>query len=173
MVPPRVVVKDGMGGRRLARSFSRSAATERLVNAIFVVIMSELFQLRPRSTAFLISTWSRNSRRIVPISRSTNGWDQVLRPPQLGFDPFLFGDQLADAEQPWVHNITSLQGLWVRKSGYPTLCHGSLSGMRSNGLACGYVALEAEEGRGADRFLNRLPWPHRPLLQVSKAVSIA
>jgi len=33
MVPPRVVVKDGMGGRRLARSFSRSAATERLVPA--------------------------------------------------------------------------------------------------------------------------------------------
>ena len=45
MVPPRVVVKDGMGGRRLARSFFRSAATERLVNAIFVVINSELFQL--------------------------------------------------------------------------------------------------------------------------------
>ena len=45
MVPPSVVVKDGMGGRRLARSFSWSAATERLVNAIFVVIISELFQL--------------------------------------------------------------------------------------------------------------------------------
>jgi IS5 family transposase len=26
MVPPRVMVKDGMGGRRLARSFFRSAA---------------------------------------------------------------------------------------------------------------------------------------------------
>jgi hypothetical protein len=48
MVPPSVVVKDGMGGRRLARSFSRSAATERLVNAIFVVIISELFQLSPQ-----------------------------------------------------------------------------------------------------------------------------
>jgi hypothetical protein len=45
MVPPSVVVKDGMGGRRLARSFSRSAAIERLVNAIFVVIIAELFQL--------------------------------------------------------------------------------------------------------------------------------
>ena len=45
MVPPSVVVKDGMGGRRLARSFSRSAAAERLVNAIFVVINSVLFQL--------------------------------------------------------------------------------------------------------------------------------
>ena len=45
MVPPRVMVKDGMGGRRLARSFSRSAATKRLVNAMFVVIISELFQL--------------------------------------------------------------------------------------------------------------------------------
>ena len=29
MVPPCVVVKGGMGGRRLARSFSRSAAAER------------------------------------------------------------------------------------------------------------------------------------------------
>ncbi len=28
MVPPSVVVKDGMGGRRFARSFSRSAAIE-------------------------------------------------------------------------------------------------------------------------------------------------
>src|ERR1700716_2991631 len=46
-VSPSVVVKDGLGGRRLARSFSRSAATERLVNAIFVVITSELFQLSP------------------------------------------------------------------------------------------------------------------------------
>src|SRR2546422_5842369 len=45
MVPPSVAVKEGMGGRRFARSFSRSAATERLVNAIFVVINSELFQL--------------------------------------------------------------------------------------------------------------------------------
>jgi hypothetical protein len=32
------VIKDGMAGRRFARSFSWSAATERLVNAIFVVI---------------------------------------------------------------------------------------------------------------------------------------
>jgi hypothetical protein len=45
MVPPSVVIKDGMGGRRFARSFSWSAATERLVNAIFVIINSELFQL--------------------------------------------------------------------------------------------------------------------------------
>ena|SRR5437773_2314223 len=45
MVPPSVVVQDGMGGRRIARSFSRSAAAERLVNAIFIVIISELFQL--------------------------------------------------------------------------------------------------------------------------------
>ena len=33
MVPPRVLVEDGMGGRRLARSFSRSAAAERLARA--------------------------------------------------------------------------------------------------------------------------------------------
>jgi hypothetical protein len=45
MVPPSIVVKDGMDGRRFARSFSRSAAIERLVNAIFVVVISELFQL--------------------------------------------------------------------------------------------------------------------------------
>jgi len=45
VVPPSVVIKDGMGGRWFARSFSWSAATERLVNAIFVVIESELFQL--------------------------------------------------------------------------------------------------------------------------------
>jgi hypothetical protein len=45
MVTPSVVIKDGLGGRRFARSFSRSAATERLVNAIFVVVNSELFQL--------------------------------------------------------------------------------------------------------------------------------
>src|SRR5713101_5159799 len=48
MVPPSVVVKDAMGGRRLARSFFRSAATERLVNAIFVVINPEPFQLSPQ-----------------------------------------------------------------------------------------------------------------------------
>jgi hypothetical protein len=45
MVAPSVVIKGGMGGWRFARSFSRSAATERLVNAIVVVIISELFQL--------------------------------------------------------------------------------------------------------------------------------
>jgi hypothetical protein len=45
MVSPSVVVKDSMGGRRFARSFSRSAATERLVNASFVVIKSKPFQL--------------------------------------------------------------------------------------------------------------------------------
>jgi hypothetical protein len=39
------VIKDGMGGRRFARPFSWSAATERLVNAIFVVVDPELFQL--------------------------------------------------------------------------------------------------------------------------------
>ena len=45
MVPPSVVIKNGMSRRRFARSFSWSAATERLVNATFVVIDSELFQL--------------------------------------------------------------------------------------------------------------------------------
>ena len=45
MVPPSIVVKDGMGRRRFARSFSWSAAIERLVNASFVIIISERFQL--------------------------------------------------------------------------------------------------------------------------------
>ena len=45
MVPPSIVIKDGMGGRRFAGSLSWSAATERLVNAIFVVINPEFFQL--------------------------------------------------------------------------------------------------------------------------------
>src|SRR6202023_2663789 len=45
MVPPSVVIENGMGRRRLARSFSWGVAAERLVNAIFVVINSELFQL--------------------------------------------------------------------------------------------------------------------------------
>ena len=45
MVPPSVVIKDGMDGRRLAGFFSRSAAVKRLVNAICVVRNPELFQL--------------------------------------------------------------------------------------------------------------------------------
>ena len=45
MAPPGVVDKDGVGGRRLARSFSRSMAIERLVNAMLVVISPELLQL--------------------------------------------------------------------------------------------------------------------------------
>ena len=45
MLPPSVVIKDGMGGRWFARYFLRSFATERLMNAIVVVIISELFQL--------------------------------------------------------------------------------------------------------------------------------
>jgi hypothetical protein len=48
MVPPNVVIKDGMGGWRFARSFFWGAATERLVNAVPVVINSELFQLSPQ-----------------------------------------------------------------------------------------------------------------------------
>jgi hypothetical protein len=56
MVPPSVAIKDGMGGRWFARSFSWSAATERLVNAISVGIDSELFELSLKSVAFQIST---------------------------------------------------------------------------------------------------------------------
>jgi hypothetical protein len=38
MVPPSVVIKGGMRGRWFARSFSRSAATERLVNTVFIAL---------------------------------------------------------------------------------------------------------------------------------------
>ena len=48
MVPPCVVGKDGPNRRRFARHFSRSAAAERLVNAMLVVIIPELFQLSPQ-----------------------------------------------------------------------------------------------------------------------------
>jgi hypothetical protein len=77
MVPPSVVIKDGMGRQRFARSFSWSAATERLVNAILVVINSELFQLSPQVECVPDQHVIKN-RRIVPISRSTNGWDNLL-----------------------------------------------------------------------------------------------
>ena len=39
MVLPSVVIEHGTGGRRFASYFSWSAATERLVNATFVVIL--------------------------------------------------------------------------------------------------------------------------------------
>jgi hypothetical protein len=45
MVPPSVAMKDGRGGWRSAGSFCWRAAIERLVNAMLVVIMPELFQL--------------------------------------------------------------------------------------------------------------------------------
>ena len=45
MIPPSVMIKDGMDGRWLAGTFSRSTATKRLVNSMVVVIISELFQL--------------------------------------------------------------------------------------------------------------------------------
>lgn len=45
MAPSGVVGKDGVASRRLARSFSQCTLAERLVNAMVVVINSELFQL--------------------------------------------------------------------------------------------------------------------------------
>ena len=45
MIPPSVTSKDGRGGRRLPRSFSRCTAVERLVGAVVVEVSSELFQL--------------------------------------------------------------------------------------------------------------------------------
>src|SRR3982074_2076559 len=65
-VSPSVVIKDGMGGRRLARSFSRSAATERLVNAIFVVIISERFQLSPQVNCVQDEHWVKKLRWYRP-----------------------------------------------------------------------------------------------------------
>jgi hypothetical protein len=94
MVPPSVVVKDGMGGIDLISSTSsmRKLASQRWKRnngswselrcrgsdfpaMIWLNIRQIEAFFRPKSTAFQISTWSRNSRRIVPISRSTNGWD--------------------------------------------------------------------------------------------------
>jgi hypothetical protein len=60
MVPPSVVIKDGMCGRRFARSFSRSAATERLVNARLVVGGPTKAKSRPR--------------RKIPIVRPLSPW---------------------------------------------------------------------------------------------------
>jgi len=50
MVPPRVVVEDGMGGRRLARSFSRSAAAERLVRIYEFAVDTSPFKSRARTS---------------------------------------------------------------------------------------------------------------------------
>jgi hypothetical protein len=61
MEPPSVAVKDGMCGWRLARSFSRSTAVERLVNAMLVVIMSELVQLSLQVYAIEPIRWTRSS----------------------------------------------------------------------------------------------------------------
>jgi hypothetical protein len=75
MVPPRVAVKDGVGGRRLARSFYRSMAIERLVNAMLVVISPELLRFSLQVNGVPDQHVIKKLRRIVPISRSTNGWD--------------------------------------------------------------------------------------------------
>src|SRR5262249_3312992 len=45
MEPPTVVIKNCMSRWRFAGSFSWRAACERLVNATFVVVNPELFQL--------------------------------------------------------------------------------------------------------------------------------
>jgi hypothetical protein len=42
------VIEDSLDWRRFARHFSWSAATERLVNTMFVVIISEILQLSPQ-----------------------------------------------------------------------------------------------------------------------------
>jgi hypothetical protein len=102
MVPPSVVGKDGMGGRWLARTFSRSTAIERLVNAIFVVIISELFQLSPQ----------------VPISRSTNGWDTGT----YGIDLISSTSSMRKlASQRWKRNSGSWLELTYRGSDFPAM----------------------------------------------------
>lgn len=45
MLLPSVMIKHSAGGRRLARSFGRGAATERLVNAACVVVDPERIEL--------------------------------------------------------------------------------------------------------------------------------
>jgi len=56
-----------MGGRRLARSLSRGAAAERLMNAIFMFLNSSNFRLR--SIAFQISTWLCDQKASVKPDR--------------------------------------------------------------------------------------------------------
>jgi hypothetical protein len=99
MVQPRAVVKYGMGRRRSSRRWIQKhcgAYRVRVGGGNGATLTSGVFSARgvlPRDiqdvmarhkdimyssrtpTVFKISTWSRNSRRIVPISRSTNGWD--------------------------------------------------------------------------------------------------
>ena len=75
MVPPRVAGKDGRGGRRLARSFSRSAAIERLVSAMVVVIRPELLQLSLQVDGVPDQYVIEKLSSYRPDSRSTNGWD--------------------------------------------------------------------------------------------------
>jgi len=77
MVPPCVLVEDGMGGRRLARSFSRSAAAERLMNAIFTVMISELFQLSPQVDC--IPEDPTCPRRILNPRKKRSGADSLVR----------------------------------------------------------------------------------------------
>jgi hypothetical protein len=65
MVPPSVVIKGGMDGWPFAESFSWSAAKQ-LVNAIFVIIDSELSQLHNGNTrleCFLWTTAAARARR--------------------------------------------------------------------------------------------------------------
>ena len=57
----------------------RRVAAQRRVDACRIVVGLELGELCSRSRPFQNNTWSRNSRRVVPISRSTNGCDSGTR----------------------------------------------------------------------------------------------
>jgi hypothetical protein len=50
MLPPRVVAQDGMGGRRLARSFCRSAAPPIRLSGADTVSSNHELRLQPLAT---------------------------------------------------------------------------------------------------------------------------
>src|ERR1700704_884836 len=65
-----------------------------------------------------MSTWSRNSRRIVPISRSTNGWDTGT----YGIDLISSTSNMRKlASQRWKRNSGSWSELRCRGSDFPAM----------------------------------------------------
>src|SRR5215475_9630927 len=60
------------------RRFYQSLPFQRLVSSVAVEIGLEKDSFDSRSAAVQNRTWSRNSRRIVPMSLSTNGCDSGM-----------------------------------------------------------------------------------------------
>src|SRR5580765_1405005 len=72
---PTHAVQIGGSDRVSAGERQRRASVQGGMAACSVVVGLELAKLPLRSRPFQNSTWSRNSRRIVPIRGSTNGCD--------------------------------------------------------------------------------------------------